>query len=210
MSEHARIGHMEMVPGSGPPRRMVRCSRCDHFETVVCATDNPAQARKKLTAQGWLITGKGKAACPECVRRLRSIAPKPDEDTMPAVVNIQPDREATRDDRQKILRELDGAYDVAAGRYCGSETDQTVARRLGVLPGWVADVREQFFGPTGENDSMTDVAAGLALALDKAAEHEAASLELAAKCEAQATEIRALQARLEAIRSAVGPRGAAL
>ena len=54
---------------------------------------------------------------------------------------------------------LEDAYDTKNQRYKGTETDKGIAASLdGVMSGWVAAVREDMFGPDG-NEEMTDLAA---------------------------------------------------
>ncbi len=47
-------------------------------------------------------------------------------------------------------------YDGDAKRYKGTDTDKTIADALGngVMPGWVAEIREQNFGPAGGNEEI--------------------------------------------------------
>ncbi|PST62632.1 hypothetical protein C9E91_13725 [Rhizobium sp. SEMIA4064] len=58
-------------------------------------------------------------------------------------------REMTREDRRIINDKLDEVYGKDA--YKAPWTDAAVAKDLGVPRDWVAQVREQFFGPAGSN-----------------------------------------------------------
>jgi len=47
------------------------------------------------------------------------------------------------------------AYDRKNQRYTKAETDQSVAKELGIERwGWVTQVREQFFGPAGNEEDQ--------------------------------------------------------
>ena len=63
-------------------------------------------------------------------------------------------RQPTKDQKREILSMLDLAYNVKAQRYKGAETDQSVAAALGagVMWGWVAALREEFYGPDGNEN----------------------------------------------------------
>lgn len=60
-------------------------------------------------------------------------------------------RQPTRDQKREIMAMLQDVYDPKAQRYRGAETDKTIAETLGdgILFGWVAQIREEFFGPDG-------------------------------------------------------------
>lgn len=133
----------------------------------------------------------------------------PATDPKPALAVVpEAPREPTIEQRRAILAELDGAYDRSRGRYCGKETDSTVAKRVGGVPiAWVAQVREMMFGPSGENDEMDDLLAQIAI--DRAAMEtlSAQALKTASEAETIAKRLGDHAARLEALRKAVGPRG---
>lgn len=73
---------------------------------------------------------------------------------------VSPTRQPTRDQKRLIVAALEEAYDTKNQRYKGTETDKGIADMLadGIMPGWVAAVREDMFGPDG-NEEMTDLAA---------------------------------------------------
>lgn len=64
-------------------------------------------------------------------------------------------RQPTREQKREILAMLDIAYDASAQRYKGSDTDQSVADALGnnIMWGWVSALREEFYGPDGNEDA---------------------------------------------------------
>lgn len=104
---------------------------------------------------------------------------------------LAPLRQPTREQKREIIAMLDMAYDTASGRYRGAETDKTIAGAIGagIMPGWVAEIREDLYGPAGENDEMQAVREALAKL----------------KAETDAT-IASLVKRLDAVCAAVGPR----
>lgn len=52
-----------------------------------------------------------------------------------------------------IFEMLQVAYDRKNQRYTKAETDQSIAKELGIERwGWVTQVREQFFGPDGNEE----------------------------------------------------------
>uniref|UniRef100_UPI0035B18533 hypothetical protein n=1 Tax=Paenirhodobacter enshiensis TaxID=1105367 RepID=UPI0035B18533 len=98
----------------------------------------------------------------------------------PKGASEQPLRQPSQDQRGDIIEMLVTCYDRKAKRYTGAETDKTVADTIGggCMPGWVAEIRERDFGPSGGNEEI----------------------------EALRTEIAALSARLDRVCAAVGPR----
>jgi hypothetical protein len=98
-------------------------------------------------------------------------------------------RQPTVAQRRAIRDLLDTVYDEPGQRYTAGETDFTVAAALegGIMPGWVAEVREAFYGPAGNAD------------LDKLIEAMAA---LEAKADADARELKTLAGDLNRVQKA--------
>jgi len=122
-----------------------------------------------------------------------------------AVADTSP-REPTRQQRRDIMDLLADVYDVSAERYRQGDTDETVADVLGVMPGWVAQLREDFFGPSGANHDMQALADEVAAAI--AADQKALKQidQMAALVRARTETLKTLQSRLQGIEAAVGPR----
>ena len=101
------------------------------------------QVLKKLINMGWQASSK-KLTCPECLGTKQE-----------AEMEKQGLRSPTREQKREIMDLLQDVYDTKAERYRGLETDQSVADTIGggVLHGWVAQLREEFFGPNG-NESQ--------------------------------------------------------
>lgn len=74
----------------------------------------------------------------------------------PTPATITALRQPTPKQKREIIGILEDVYDDDSKRYKGQETDKTVAETIGggVMPGWVAEIREEMFGPDGSNDEM--------------------------------------------------------
>lgn len=71
-------------------------------------------------------------------------------------------REPTREDKRKIVDRLDRVYAVGEDRYTKNHSDETVAKFLDVPPAWVAQLRDDLYGP-----DVNEVATQRAAAIDK-------------------------------------------
>lgn len=115
-------------------------------------------------------------------------------------------REPSKRQRIEIFTLLAECYDIDLGRYQNGDTDETVAEVLGVLPGWVAQIREAEFGPDGGNEDIEALIKSL-----REAEHDLKAmlqifenhLEGAKK---KLADVSVMRANLEKIKKAVGPR----
>lgn len=153
--------------GGGKTAVIIRCDDCrdplQDLQLIVPGGNNPggsagrsaasiapgADLPAKITAHGWRQVGKKKHTCPACITAKRTIT-KPKEEEM-AISQQEGLRQPTRDQKREIMAMLQDVYDPAAQRYRGAETDKTIAETLGdgILFGWVAQLREEFFGPDG-------------------------------------------------------------
>ena len=136
--------------GEGCTRdEVVACAyhRNGRSKGVLVAVPDEAQIHAKLKGQGWAYV-KGKLRCPSCEAKRKVVRMTPTKK-----VEEQP-REPTRAQKREIMDMLETAYDVESERYTGGDTDETVAEVLKVMPGWVAQIREDFFGPAGGNEDM--------------------------------------------------------
>ncbi|PQO23101.1 hypothetical protein C2I36_09535 [Rhodobacteraceae bacterium WD3A24] len=106
-------------------------------------------------------------------------------------------RRPDRRTRRRILDELEGCYDDAAGRYAGDNTDQKVGKRLGVPWAWVAEIREDFFGDANSNEQAEQIARRLDEAEKALTAREEEALALAASCEAERKRVAELKAEIE-------------
>ena len=127
----------------------IECCKCESKAYFVQSGNKrlpPIAAEQYFRNHGWRV-GNGPRAdiCPECIKKA-----KPALKVEPMVeTKANAPREMGRDDRRIITDKLDEIYDEKIGRYISPWTDAAVSRDLGVPRAWVAEVREQFFGPEG-------------------------------------------------------------
>lgn len=190
----------------GQPRVNCICADCGRSE-VVCADHKRGagvlgQAIPKLQKLGWSFVSKT-LRCPSCeaARKVNKVKSKTQQ-----VADKPARREATPSQRREIIGMIEAAYDVERGRYGGADTDDSIAAELGVMPGWVAEIRESFFGPDGRNADMDELTKEIEVFLDGArgrlakCEHEAQALR------GDIDRVKGFAASLEKIKVAVGPR----
>lgn len=198
-----------MPPGFQLERRdfvAVQTAHCSECSSICDFRNNkgraypPSVLLKMLGRKGWRVDkNRGRHVCPDCVERGKNemieAAKKP--------------REMQPADRRRIFRELEGVYDEAKCRYVDDWTDHTLAEKLAVPRKWVETIREENFGPAGENLEMERVATliGRLEAESRAAIEKC--MAAAAEAESVAGELAGCRKRLDAIKAAVGPRGAA-
>lgn len=217
---------VEAIDGSGVNRANVTCDECGRAEVVVCDYErtkrgqwvpNLGQIHRKVVGHGWEVV-KGSFHCPKCAAKRRAVAAKPISDpatevetqeaTMtkteakPETASVTPIRKPTPKQERLIILALEDAYDDTEKRYRGTSTDKTLADDLGdgVMFGWVAEIRERLFGPSGGNEEIEAIRTEIDKAKrDCEAKIKAASDDLASRT-------AALSKRLDAVCAAVGPR----
>lgn len=164
------------------PTAEVLCDDCGFRELVRADYErrssghyelNEGQVVRKLTSKGWTMIRKT-LRCPTC-ENARRLTDKPKKETtvnnvltIPATEDL---RQPTRDQKRVIIALLGEVYDTKACRYTGGETDKTVAETIGggVMLGWVAQIREDLFGPDGGNDELIELRAEVSAVIDEAA-----------------------------------------
>lgn len=194
------------------------CDECQEQTVVKCnfvtresdrrpVTVNKAQVLVRLQDAGWTYV-KSVLRCPKCEenRKEKTVAKEP------TVVNIapptvQPIRQPTREQKRLIVAALDDAYDMTAQRYKGRETDKGIAEMLGdgTMPGWVAAVREDMFGPDG-NEEMSDLSGEIADWMNKVDQELETIRAAMASIEQSRAEVKRYQDRLFKIVAAIGPK----
>lgn len=163
----------------------------------------PSQVIEKIQSEGWAIV-KNKLRCPKCEAARKSLKPKPEEAPMKA--NITELRKPTPLQKRQIVEMLMVCYDTEQGRYKLTDTDKTVADAIGggVMLGWVAEIREDMFGPAGGNDEMEKLKAELNLWMGGVnKELEDYQKDLSARVASKQAEFLK---RIEALKAAVGPK----
>ncbi|MBK5923751.1 hypothetical protein CCR90_08135 [Rhodovulum sulfidophilum] len=202
------------IQGKGVNRVRARCDACGREEVVTCNylrrpaqgwVPDEGQAKRKMIGRGWAEV-KGKLHCPGCEAKRKATGMAKTTKPAPAPKPEEALRQPTRAQKREIMDLLEEVYDTAAERYRQGDTDATVAEVLGVMPGWVAEIRDAFFGPDGGNEDIA-VALGRMEALERdmrAVAEEAARQRVAA--EKKLAELSVLKVELDRIRMAVGPR----
>lgn len=147
--------------GQGVSRAKVICDECGRDEVVACAYHRPskrapsepdeAQARKRVEGIGWAYV-KGVLRCASCEAKRKSSS---EVKKVIKTQNVEPSRKADPKQKRLIILALEDAYDDTEKRYSGGSTDKTVAEELGggIMPGWVAEIREELFGPAGNEEA---------------------------------------------------------
>lgn len=141
----------------GQPRAKAICDDCGREEVFPCPMGEDGQARKKIQNLGWSLIS-GRLRCAKCEANRKVVTPM-----KPKVQAAEAPPSPSREQKREIMALLQEVYDADAGRYSGGETDASVAEVLGFpgRPGWVAALREEFFGPDGGNDDIEALAKAL-------------------------------------------------
>lgn len=184
----------------GFPRAKACCSECG-FETDVAADHRDPKAMesqviKKLTAHGWSQVKKT-LLCPSCTTSRKVIPMTKTADDL---------RQPSKAEKRQIMDLLNDAYDADAERYRGADTDDSVASVLGVMPAWVAEIREEFFGPAGGNESIDALVIEIAALRDDLSRRAADADALAKECRAALDRLTTAEAELKRIKAALAPR----
>lgn len=203
---------IEPIKEKGAPRAKVTCEDCGKEEVVPCGylkdphtkahSPDEGQIIKKMNQSGWSYI-KGKLRCSTCEAK-RKVVPMKKPET-----KIEAPREPTRAEKREIMDLLETVYDVEAEHYKAGDTDETVADVLGVMPGWVAQIREEFFGPDGGNEDIERLEREVAEVRAEATQKLRASVAANDEVQKVIAKLSAIAATLEKIKKAVGPRALA-
>lgn len=138
----------------GQPGATVKCDGCGATIEIKVQHERTrggpdkvhlGNAARKLLDMGW-VASAARQTCPQCAAAKRA---KPKEEPM-TTPTIPAPAEATREQKREIMLMLQEVYDTEKQRYKGEETDKTVAHALGIERwGWVSKIREELFGPAG-------------------------------------------------------------
>lgn len=179
----------------------IRCHRCRAARHVIKKERfKSADAIRNMACNaGWKFMKNGKHICPSCLRK--DAVQMPDGEA----------REMTPAEKRKIFRELDANWDEANLRYIDGATDATIAEALSVPRAWVANIRDEDFGPAGTNEEMERVQTAIANLRHEAKSAKDQAMDAAAACEDVQAECDALKKRFAALAASFGPqpRGAA-
>lgn len=194
----------------GQPRMKATCDGCGREEVFANPRHDDGKARKKIQHMGWEVVGKTER-CPACKakRKAARMAAKTVQKAKAQPVPGAGLREPTRAQRREIMGLLEVSYDVEAERYSGHETDETIAAVLNVLPGWVAAIREEFFGAAGGNDEIAALQSGYDDLSGRVADLLSKLSEVSQQASNISAELTGYKDRLSKVQRAVGERAMA-
>ncbi|MGR3813422.1 MAG: hypothetical protein ACU0AU_04970 [Cognatishimia activa] len=192
----------------GQPRVKCICDVCGREEVVAAVhgkdgKDGLGSATNKIQNMGWTLLSK-RLRCPTCEAKRKAskvVTKAPVKES----TSIAP-REPTKAQKREIISMLEEVYDSDAERYIGGDTDETVADVLSVMPGWVAAIREEFFGPAGSNEEIEQLIKDVKSYLVSARNSSTKLEKDLALVDASIETAEGYLARLESIEKAVGPR----
>ncbi|NTJ46534.1 hypothetical protein G6K93_05840 [Agrobacterium rhizogenes] len=130
----------------------IGCSECEAVGYFAFQSGHkrrpPIAAVQHFQNKDWVVgSTPRKDLCPVHAKLSRRKGTKAMADaTAPAA---EKPRELSLDDRRIVFDKINGVY--GNGSYIAPWTDGAVAKDLGVPRDWIAQVREQFFGPAGSN-----------------------------------------------------------
>lgn len=136
-------------------RQIVECTGCG--DTISAAPTNSGPYNNSgmeswLKSRGWKPDGKGHALCPIC---RHGLGKRKSAEVIPmSKTAAEPPNEPTRDAKRRIRKEVQDHYDEDRGRYIGEASDVSIAESLKVPRAWVTQIREEFFGDSGENEEV--------------------------------------------------------
>lgn len=163
----------------------VKCGHCPTEETIAINTskghggDDEVVERmvaQKFERHGWKI-GKTppQHRCPRCFSAIKAAAKRRNEE-MPKVVpivnnntlktstaivsqtvEVPRERPPTRDERRIIIAKMQEIYVSEAVGYRDDWSDEKVSKDMGVSQAWVAQIRDETFGPHDINEQATKI-----------------------------------------------------
>lgn len=130
----------------------------------------------------------------------------------PTIIEIKPPpapplRQPTRDQKRLIVAMLEDVYDTQKQRYKGAETDKSVAEALddSIMFGWVSAIREDMFGPDG-NEEMESLSDDVLAWMAKADQSLDAVNKALAEFSTAVAKVKEISQRLDKVVAAIGPK----
>lgn len=202
----------------GNPIALCQCSKCDrqeHFKSRHHQNKNDlnkvevknSDALAKANSAGWVFYREG-PICPVCERnRIEALKQQKEMEVAKEPTAAPQTRQPTREQKRMIVSALEEHYDTKNQRYLGGETDKTLSDRLadGVMPGWVSAVREDMFGPEG-NEEIVDLSAEIKEWMEKTDKAIDAANKAFSDIVHTRGMVKTLQDRLNKIVTAIGPK----
>lgn len=145
-----------------------------------------AEAKRKETPKEPRLTGPDEQPQPRILHPIATaqiipMTPKEEPPVRPEMTAAaQPPRQPQREDKRLIILEIENHYLGADKGYSPGSSDETVAKSLNVPVKWVADLREDFFGPV-LNPEIAKLTADVAALTARMDAHEREGRELRAK-----------------------------
>lgn len=188
MSDRAFVYETVLRDGKPYTAMRVDCSECEAVNYFVQSGAKrlpPEAATQYFRNHGWRV-GNGPRAdkCPECQKRKPNLKVVSMEQP-----KAEPPREMSREDRRIVFAKVDELYLDDKSGYQPPWTDAAVARDLGVPRSWVAQVRDELFGPEGSNAEFDAF-------LEKAAPIITETKNLFRSAQKQLEEARALEGKI--------------
>ena len=166
----------EHLPGRGRTSRYrVVCGACGVTDALSPLSIGDDLARelvpRKFRERGWEIGRRDvDDRCPGCVAKEEAKRRSKVVKLVEAAPSVDAPREMQREDRRIILAKLNDIYLDEQRGYDNGWSDHRVAEDLGVPRKWVETLREENFGPAGDNEGLRKFAADVkALVADLAA-----------------------------------------
>lgn len=194
---------------TGSPKAIAKCDECGHAQYETCDYErrpdgswrpNEGQIIHRLTKHGWTNV-KGVLRCMACTLKRKA--------EKPVTENVTPLRQPTREQKRQIIELLGEVYDTEAERYRAAESDVTVADAVGggCMFGWVAEIREELFGPDGRNEELEALQADLAAWRDAADTLSTKAHSAVKAFDKEREKVAEFQRRVDVLVKAAGPRG---
>ena len=146
---------VEIKDGTRRTYQVIHCSEpgCNHtLEFSVVSTLKPVSVLMNYAKQkGWKISGNRykNRICP--IHQTKKEEPMATQITRPKEDRAEPS-EAAKIQRRKVFFAIDEAYDK--NHYINGATDESIAKALGVAVTLVRTIREENFGPAGEDPEI--------------------------------------------------------
>lgn len=166
--------------GRKVPGAVITCGRCGKVASIAVNTfSRPSRSgsvsmedvfiQKKARGLGWKVGNRiSDLRCAGCFSAIRAAAAKSQGNKMEGAVqevaklvvvaNEPGSREMAREDRRIIFEKLNEVYVNEKVGYGNGWNDQKVATDLGIPRAWVSQIRDDNFGPEGNEEIRTTVA----------------------------------------------------
>lgn len=201
---------------SGPSQAAVEivCSVCGKTDHAINPSNRKALPQvwveNYFAQKGWDVGRKSTDdRCPACAAAIRAErrtnAETKQEKTMAAnkAPVAEPPRQMGFQEKPIILAKLVEVYVDPDVGYDRGWSDKRVAEDLGVPRAWVAELREQNFGPARDNEEIREILALVAAAIRTGDELTIEAVDIGKRISALSEQVKALSKAADVIRKAV-------